>query len=107
MSVTVAEQERRLLAYPAAVEDPVEQISLRASRVQISLPLLHEEDLTRFLGDFLAANRMLMSNRCELMQLNVSAENLLAVVPHQRAECGFYWYTLQREPFSPEDFYSE
>jgi hypothetical protein len=105
--VSVSEQERRLLDYPASVENPEEQISLRSSRVQISLPLLHEEDLTRFLGDFLAANQMLISNRCELVQLGVSDENFLAVVPHQRAECEFYWYTLQRESFLVEDLYSE
>lgn len=107
ISVTVSEQESRVLEYPAAVESPEERISLRVSRIQISLSLLHEEDLTRFLGDFLAPNRMLINSRCEVQQLSVSEEDFLTVVPHQRANCEFYWYTLQREPFVQEDYYSE
>ncbi len=107
ISVTVSEQERRLLDYPASVENPEERISLRGSRLQISLPLLHEEDLTRFLADFLAPQRMLVTSRCELVQLNIADEELLAVVPHQRANCEFYWYTLQREAFVQEEYYSE
>jgi hypothetical protein len=107
ISVTVSEQERWLLNYPAAVENPEESISLRGSKLQVSLPLLHEEDLTRFLADFLAPNRLLVTNRCELLQLNIADEELLAVVPHQRANCEFYWYTLQREAFVQEEYYSE
>lgn len=107
MSVSVSEQERRILEYPATVENPEEEMSLRSSRLQVSLPLLHEEDLTRFLTDILQPNRMLVNNHCEINQLVVSEEDMLTIVPHQRAVCEIVWYTLQREPFGQEEYYDE
>ncbi len=107
MSVSVSEQEKRMLQYPETVENPEEEMSLRSSRLQVSLPLLHEEDLTRFLTEILQPERMLVNNHCEINQLVVSEEDILTLVPHQRAVCEIVWYTLQREPFGQEEYYDE
>ncbi len=100
ISVDIREQERLLLTYASDVELPEEQISLRSSSIQIQLPLLHEEDLTRFLADFLGSGRLMFINRCNIASLAVSEADLLELVQHQLATCEFYWYTLRREPFT-------
>ena len=100
ITVEVSEQERVLLDYPFNVEFPDEQISLRSSRVQVRLPLLHEEDLTRFLADFLATGRLLMTRQCNVSQSSLSEAELLNVVEHQVAACEFYWYTFRREAYT-------
>lgn len=100
ISVEISEQDRILLAYPEEVEFPDEQISLRSSRVQVQIPLLHEEDLVRFLSAFLRDGRLMVVNRCALNDTPVLEEDILRVVPHQVATCEFYWYTLRNEPYS-------
>ncbi len=100
ISVEIREQDRLLLTYASDVEFPDEQISLRSSSIQIQLPLLHEEDLTRFLADFLGSGRLMISNRCSIDALVVGEDDLLGLVQRQLATCNFYWYTLRREPIT-------
>jgi len=107
LNVSVSEQESRMLEFPLSEDVPEENMSLRVSRVEVGLPLLHEEDLTRLLSDLLSPQRMLLANRCEINRLSITEDEALAVVPHQRASCEFHWYTLQRESIVQEDYYSE
>ena len=100
IGVEIAQQVRILLPYSAEIEFPEEQISLRSSRVQISLPLLHEEDLTRFLGDFLNTSRLMVTSNCTLSDSLAAETDIYELVEHQYATCEFYWYTLRREPYT-------
>lgn len=100
IDIQIAEQERQLLNYDESVEFPEEQISLRSSRIQIALPLLHEEDLARFFGDLFNTGRLLVPNRCTITNTLLDADDLFEVVEHQRAICEIYWFTLNREPFT-------
>lgn len=105
ITVNLSEQQSRRLEYDSDVEDPQEQISLKGSRLQVQLPLLHEEDLTRFLGDFLRPGRLVVSNRCVINKVIINEEDLLSLIPHQQASCDFYWYTLIEEPIEEEVYY--
>lgn len=100
VSVEIREQDRYLLPYPAGVENPDEQISLRSSLIRIQLPLLHEQDLTRFLADFMGSGRLVVGDRCTIEGRALPEDDLLEIVEHQLATCNFYWYTLRREPFT-------
>lgn len=100
--VSVSEQERRLLDYPENVEAPEEQVSLLRSSLALQLPLLHEEDLTRFLLEFTQPERLLVNHRCVITDLPVTESDILDIIPHQQAACDFYWYTLKSEPYSYE-----
>lgn len=100
--VSVSEQEEKVLEYPLNVESPEEQVSLLRSVLSIQLPLLHEEDLTRFLFDFMDPGRLLVNNRCVITDLPLAESDILDIVPHQQAACDFYWYTLRSEPFTYE-----
>ncbi|MCH7816851.1 MAG: hypothetical protein IIC60_09820 [Proteobacteria bacterium] len=100
IGVEIQEQNRILLSYTSDIEFPDEQISLRSSQIQIRLPLLHEEDLARFLADFLGGDRLIVSNRCTINETVIAEDNFLEIREHQLAICDFYWYTLRREPFT-------
>lgn len=99
ISVEISEQQRTVLEYNAAVEFPDEEISLRGTVIGISLPLLHEADLERFLADFLRTGRLIVSSECSIRELVLEERDQMSVVPHQIANCEFYWYTFQRERF--------
>lgn len=99
MNVTIGEQDRLLLPYPDTVEFPDEQITLRSSPVQIRYSLLHEEDLTRFLDEFLALGNLMVPTRCGVTLALEDPADAMEVVQHQIADCEFYWYTFQREPY--------
>lgn len=98
--ISVSEQETRLLDFPENVESPEEQVSLKRSSLALQLPLLHEEDLTRFLFEFTSPDRLLVNNRCVVTDLPVPESDMLDIIPHQQAACDFYWYTLHSEPYS-------
>lgn len=100
IDIEIAEQDRQLLSYDEGVEFPDEQITLRSSQIRITLPLLHEEDLSRFVTDFLQTRRLLVANRCMISNALLDEDDLREVVEHQRAICEFHWFTLRREPFT-------
>jgi len=100
IDVEIEEQQRKLLEYEESITDFEEQISLRSSQIRLSMPLLHEEDLLKFVDRFLNTGRLILSNQCTVNRSLADEEQMLDVVEHLRAECEFYWYTLQREPFA-------
>jgi len=100
IDIEIIEQERMLLNYDDYVEFPDEQITLRFSHIVMSLPLLHEQDLTRFLDEFLNTGRLIVVTECDVNRTLVDEDDALDLVEHLRAECEFNWYTLQREPFT-------
>ncbi|MEX2130474.1 MAG: hypothetical protein WD772_03230 [Pseudohongiellaceae bacterium] len=105
IEVQIREQERILLQYPLEVENVDELISLRASRVQLRIPLLHEADLSRFLSDFIQTGRLLVVERCLLEQAYTKDEDFYEMTEHGIATCDIYWYTLRREqPVIEEEF---
>jgi hypothetical protein len=99
-NVTISEQSSQVLPYTTEIDFPDEQIALRWSRIQVSLPLLHEGDLTRFLASFLSSGRLVVANSCRISEAILEERDLLEVVPHLQSSCEYYWYTLIREPYS-------
>ena len=99
INVNIGEQDRLLLEYPESVEFPDDQITLRTSPVQVRYSLLHEEDLTRFLNDYLASGNLVVPSQCSVTAALEDPADRLNVVQHQLADCQFQWYTFQREPY--------
>lgn len=99
INVSIGEQDRLLLPYPDTVDFPDEQITLRTSQVQVRYSLLHEEDLTRFLDEYLSLGNLMVPSRCAVSMALEDPSQIDEVVQHQIAECNFNWYTFQREPY--------
>ncbi|MEX0964843.1 MAG: hypothetical protein WDZ52_12460 [Pseudohongiellaceae bacterium] len=110
IDVEIREQTSQILDYEEGIENPEEQISVRSSLVLLRLPLLHEEDLTRFLSAFLNAGRLMVTTTCNITSSAVGASEEDEIVAHQIANCEFVWFTFRRElPSENEEFdeYSE
>lgn len=107
IDVEVREQSSRILDYPEDVEDAEEQISVRATVVTLRIPLLHEEDLTRFLGAFLNAGRLMVTTSCSIIASNTNTSESLDVIQQQMASCEFIWYTFRREQPTVEGEFDE
>lgn len=97
IDVEIREQTSHMLDYEESVEFPEEFISIRSSTVRVRLPLLHEEDLTRFLNAFLNAGRLMVTTSCTITSAAIDPADALEIVAHQTASCSFIWYTFRRE----------
>ena len=105
IDVEVSEQSSRLLEYDEEVEFPDEQILVRSSVVSLRIPLLHEEDLTRFLSAFLNAGRLMVTTSCAITNSQTIGSGAFELVERQIANCEFLWYTFGRElPSTDEEF---
>ncbi len=102
IDVEIREQTSHMLEYDEGVEFPEEFISIRSSSILMRLPLLHEEDLSRFLNAFLDTGRLMVTTSCTITDVSLSPEDLLEIVAHQIASCEFIWYTFRRE-LPPEE----
>ncbi|MBL4582171.1 MAG: hypothetical protein JKY29_10160 [Gammaproteobacteria bacterium] len=97
IDVEIREQTSHMLDYEEGVEFPEEFISVRSSTVLVRLPMLHEEDLSRFLNAFLNAGRLMVTTSCSIASSSVDPADALELVVHQVASCNFIWYTFRRE----------
>lgn len=104
IEVQIHEQERTLLQYPEEVQDVEEIISLRATRIDLHIPLLHEADLTRFLQGMTQSGRLLVIDSCDIEQLLTEDDEFYELTEHLTANCSIYWYSLRREQPVVEDF---
>jgi len=105
IDVQISEQTRQLLEYEEGIEYPDEQISVRSSLVQLRIPLLHEEDLTRFLAKFLNSGRLMVTSSCAITASAFDSGDTLEVIERQIVNCEFLWYTFRRElPVEEEEF---
>ncbi len=107
IDVEIREQNSQILEYGADTEYPDEQISVRRSMVMLRIPLLHEEDLTRFLGAFLNSGRLMLTTSCSITSSAVDDTEALKIVEHQIATCEFIWYTFRRELSTEDSEYDE
>lgn len=77
------------------------QVQLLTSAVQVSLPLLHEDDLARLLTDIHEAPDLLLPRDCSLRLRNRSDRQSLDLGPHQNASCSFFWFSFVATEKSP------
>ncbi len=74
-------------------------LALRASRIQIVLPLLHEEDLTRLLDELRGVGRgMFVVEECSVSRTGSVVESeILKLSENLSASCKILWLTLKSE----------
>ncbi|GJM11934.1 MAG: hypothetical protein DHS20C12_03370 [Pseudohongiella sp.] len=107
IDVEISEQTSNMLEYEEGVEFPEEFISVRSSTVTVRLPLLHEEDLTRFLNAFLNTGRLLVTTSCTITESSTDPAEAMEIVAHQVSNCDFIWYTFRREQPSEDSEFDE
>src|SRR5690606_16700136 len=76
-------------------------VQLLTSVIQVSLPLLHEEDLARLLIDINEAPDLLVARECSLRLLGRDARKRLELGQHQSGSCSFLWYSFVAAETTP------
>jgi hypothetical protein len=73
-------------------------LSLRSSRIQIALPLLHEDDLTRLLQELRSVGRgIFVVEECAISRGSDSEKELLELKENLSVACKILWLTLKPE----------
>jgi hypothetical protein len=82
------------LQYPLGAAEPGRPIDLRASLVDIALPLLHEDDLAQLLRSLIEGPGMLQPLRCAVTPTNPGTTSFIYLSQHFNAACSLQWYTF-------------
>ena len=98
ISLNIEEQLGIRLQYDPAETEPGGPIDLKTSTVSLSVPLLHEEDLTRFLDALLNSDGLYQARECEIGALNSTTPSFVFLAQHFSASCELLWYTFDLEP---------
>lgn len=97
VNISIGEQSRMQVEYPPDEAEPGGPVELRYSVVELSLPLLHEEDLLRLLASLQEAPGLFQISSCQLRRAGVERQyHYLA--QHFNADCDLFWYTFSRSP---------
>ncbi len=101
--VNLSSQSSLELAYPPEVSDPGGPIALHFSEVELSLALLHEDDLARFMTAVLDMPGLLQPVACSLKSSGRPAAGFIYLAQHFNAACTLQWYTIALPPPAPEE----
>ena len=98
ISVNIGEQLSMELLYDQSEQDPGGPVNINSTTLELSLPLLHENDLTRLLDGLLNAPGLYMPQECIISLSNPNATNFIVLAQHQRANCVVSWFTFNVNP---------
>lgn len=98
ISLSIEEQIGMRLQYDPGETEPGGPIDLKKSSVSVRMPLLHEEDLTRFLDKLLKIDGLYQALECSVSQQNRSSTSFLVLAQHLTATCELLWYTFDLSP---------
>lgn len=98
INVNIQVQTGVRLLYDPAETDPGEPIDLKTSVVELSFPLLHEEDLVRILEGIVSSGGLFQIKECEIRMNDETNINFLVLSQHLGANCALNWYTFDLDP---------
>lgn len=98
IALNIEQQVGIRLQYDPAETEPGGPIDLKISTVSLSVPLLHEDDLARFLGALLNSDGLYQARECEIGALNSATQSFVFLAQHFSASCELLWYTFDLSP---------
>ena len=98
VSLGINEQMAQTLNYPAGIREAGDPIGLRSSIIELSLPLLHEEDLIRLIDSILDSPGLYQTKACNITKQNANSTNFIVLSQHFTANCEMLWYTFNLDP---------
>lgn len=96
ISVSIEEQKGMPLEYADGISEPGAPVNIRYSRINLSLSLLHEEDLTRLISALLDSPGLYQIEECSIRQSG--SNNYLSLGQHFSANCSLLWFTFEVSP---------
>lgn len=100
---TIDAQTHLPLQYKEGRTEAGKEIVLNSSLVSLSLPLLHEDDLSRLLMALMDGPGILQPQTCSIRATNTRNTNFIYLVKNFNAACTFLLYTLQLPPVEPQE----
>lgn len=82
------------LPYDTSVYQSGEPVYLETSPLEISLPLLHEDDLVNFLNSLLGGNELIVPVSCNMSSPNRDSREYLRLGQHISTSCTLLWYSF-------------
>lgn len=98
IQLDISAQASFMLPYPAEIARPGGPVNLLINKIDASLPLLHEGDLSNFLAALLDAPSLIVPTHCTLATRTRDSSAYLRLGQHQYADCSFVWYNFQVQP---------
>jgi hypothetical protein len=98
VSINIHEQAELALPSENNADGSGQPVKLRSSVLDISFPLLHEEDLSRLLGELLRSSWFLQPASCQIDNNNKGNTTYYYLGKHFSASCSLYWYTFNVAP---------
>lgn len=98
ISVNIGEQSSLRLLYDQFEPDPGGPIDLNVTSLELSLPLLHENDLTHLLDELLSSPGLYLPEECSVGLRNPNATNFIVLGQHLEANCDLLWFTFDVSP---------
>jgi hypothetical protein len=98
ISINIHEQAELTLPYGNNTTGSGQPVQLRSSVLEITFPLLHEEDLSRLVDDLLGSLYFLQPASCRIDNNNESNTSYYYLNKHFNASCSMYWYTFNVTP---------
>ena len=104
VGLNINTQRSMNLTYPPELREPGDPIALNYSIIALSLPLLHEEDLTRLLSGILDSPGLFQTLNCSIDLQNPETTRFIFLAQHFTSECEILWYTFDLDPPQPDPF---
>lgn len=93
INVSIGQQAVIALHYPPGEAYPGGPVNLRFSQIDLSLSLLHEEDLLNLLSSLHDSKYLFQTQSCS-MERGASRNDFNRLGPHFTADCSLLWYTF-------------
>ncbi len=98
LNIGMSEQMATRLEYDPYDPVPGEPVDLLSTEVTLSLPLLHEEDLTRLFAFLVTGTELLLPRECTMSADGGLDPDFRTLGEHLTASCSLLWYTFDLEP---------
>lgn len=98
INLNIDEQFSARLEYPQDIGTSGGPVDLGSSTINLSVPLLHEEDFTRLLDALDNSPGLYQITSCDLTLRNTSATSFITLQQHMSASCEILWHTYNVTP---------
>lgn len=95
IKLDIQQQSIYTLPYAPEIARPGGPVNLLISKIDTSVPLLHENDLANYLEALVAAPSLVFPTRCTLTTSTRDRQAFLRLGQHLQASCSFLWYSFQ------------
>lgn len=95
IQLDIQQESSYTLPYAPGIAQPGGPVNLLISKIDTSLPLLHENDLANYLQALVDAPSLVLPTQCILTSSTRDRQAFLRLGQHLRSDCSFLWYNFQ------------